>query len=149
MKKCLYCLLLGLRVSHFNGDKNGGPSDPTQKTLTNFIVSGDVSRKNLGDQSSLGSDASDQHFMNNVETAFSIDSHEIQHYGIRDPLDSNNLQNLDDQPCTFSNNVEVEKIDEPLSSKNADKVHFEHELFIILTGSKFKLTGFLVLLVYG
>ncbi|XP_054778701.1 DNA polymerase kappa isoform X2 [Prosopis cineraria] len=31
--------LIGLRVSHFNEDKCGAPSDPTQKTITNFIAS--------------------------------------------------------------------------------------------------------------
>ncbi|KAK4258847.1 hypothetical protein QN277_005249 [Acacia crassicarpa] len=32
--------LIGLRVSHFNEDR-GSPSDPTQKTITNFIASKD------------------------------------------------------------------------------------------------------------
>ncbi|CAK7330157.1 unnamed protein product [Dovyalis caffra] len=84
--------LMGLRVSHFNEDKIGAPSDPTQKTLTNFIVSGDSS------------------------------SHELLHYGIRDPVDSNNQRDLDVHHCTSIDNVEAEKTHEPSSNKIADKV---------------------------
>ncbi|KAJ0077811.1 hypothetical protein Patl1_37416 [Pistacia atlantica] len=38
--------LIGLRMSQFNEEKVGAPADPTQKTLANFIMSGDASRKN-------------------------------------------------------------------------------------------------------
>lgn len=114
--------LMGLRLSHFNEDNIGAPSDPTQKTLNNFIVSGDLSRKNLDDPKSLGLDINDQHLMNNMEGSFSIESHELQHYGIRDPLDSNNLQDLNVHHCTYIDSVEAEKIQEPSSNKIADKV---------------------------
>lgn len=114
--------LMGLRLSHLNEDNIGSPSDPTQKTLNNFIVSGDLSRKNLDDPKSLGLDINDQHLMNNMEGSFSIESHELQHYGIRDPLDSNNLQDLNVHHCTYTDSVEAEKIHEPSSNKIADKV---------------------------
>ncbi|KAJ7013361.1 DNA polymerase kappa [Populus alba x Populus x berolinensis] len=114
--------LMGLRLSHFNEDNIGAPSDPTQKTLNNFIVPGDLSRKNLDDPKSLGLDINDQHLMNNMEGSFSIESHELQHYGIRDPLDSNNLQDLNVHHCTYTDSVEAEKIHEPSSNKIADKV---------------------------
>lgn len=109
-------------MSHFDEDKIGAPSDPTQKTLNNFIVSGDLSRKNLDDPKSLGLDNNDQHLMNNMEGSFSIESHELQHYGIRDPLASNNLQDLNVHHCTSTDSVEAEKIHEPSSNKIADKV---------------------------
>ncbi|KAJ6948827.1 DNA polymerase kappa [Populus alba x Populus x berolinensis] len=114
--------LMGLRLSHFNEDKIVAPSDPTQKTLNNFIVSGDLSRKNLDGPKSLGLDINDQHLMNNMEGSFSIESHELQHYGIRDPLDSNNLQDLNVHHCTYTDSVEAEKIHEPSSNNIADKV---------------------------
>uniref|UniRef100_A0A6N2N8D9 DNA polymerase kappa n=1 Tax=Salix viminalis TaxID=40686 RepID=A0A6N2N8D9_SALVM len=98
------------------------PSDPTQKTLNNFIVSADLSRKNLVDSKSLGSDINDLKLMNNMEGSFSIESHELQRYGIRDPLDSNNLQDLNVHHCTSTDSVEAEKIREPSSNKIADKV---------------------------
>ncbi|KAJ6754850.1 DNA REPAIR polymerase UMUC / TRANSFERASE FAMILY MEMBER [Salix purpurea] len=114
--------LMGLRMSHFNEDKIGSPSDPTQKTLNNFIVSADLSRKNLDDSKSLGSDINDLKLMNNMEGSFSIEIHELQCYGIRDPLDSNNLQDLNVHHCTSTDSVEAKKIREPSSNKIADKV---------------------------
>lgn len=85
-------------------------------------MSGDLSRKNLDDPKSLGLDINDQHLMNNMEGSFSIESHELQHYGIRDPLASNNLQDLNVHHCTSTDSVEAEKIHEPSSNKIADKV---------------------------
>lgn len=35
--------LMGLRMSHFSEDKNGIPPDPTQKTLSSFILAGAAS----------------------------------------------------------------------------------------------------------
>ncbi|CAH1450463.1 unnamed protein product [Lactuca virosa] len=39
--------LIGLRMSHFNEDKGGSLSDPTQRTLLNFIKSGDDNRESV------------------------------------------------------------------------------------------------------
>ncbi|XP_012093124.1 DNA polymerase kappa isoform X2 [Jatropha curcas] len=115
--------LMGLRVSHFNEDKVGTPSDPTQKTLTDFIVSGDASRKNMS------SDCSDQHFMGDIEEAFSTGSHDIHHNEIRNPLDSNNVEDLDDRHFTISNNGEAEEVHESLSSdgNTVDTGRFDSE----------------------
>ncbi|XP_050209752.1 DNA polymerase kappa isoform X4 [Mercurialis annua] len=96
--------LIGLRVSHFSEDKAEALSDPTQKTLMNFIVTGDASRKNIMGRSSLASDCSDQPFTDDIETAFSTDSREIQHDETRDSL---NVQDLDGHNCTISSNIEV------------------------------------------
>ena len=60
--------------------------------------------------------------MNNMEGSFSIESHELQHYGIRDPLASNNLEDLNVHHCTSTDSVEAEKIHELSSNKIADKV---------------------------
>ncbi|XP_065872341.1 DNA polymerase kappa [Euphorbia lathyris] len=107
--------LIGLRVSHFNIDKAAGASfDPKQKTLASFLVSGgDASRKSTADISSLGSDCSEPPFMGNMETAFS--GHEIDHCEIRHPLDSINIQDMDPQHCSSSNNIVAGEVHEPLS----------------------------------
>ena len=61
-------------MSHFNEDKDGHLSNPTQKTLANFIISGDASGKNVGEHSLLGSDTSDSHFMVDLENDLSSDT---------------------------------------------------------------------------
>ncbi|KAF2320881.1 hypothetical protein GH714_031560 [Hevea brasiliensis] len=115
--------LIGLRVSHFNEDKAGASSDPTQRTLTNFVLSGDASRKTMGGRSSLGLYCSDEPFMDDLETSFSTDSHDINHYETRDPWDSTNKQDLEDHHCTFSNNIEAEEAHESLSNDIAGNVN--------------------------
>ncbi|CBI22452.3 hypothetical protein VitviT2T_003660 [Vitis vinifera] len=96
--------LIGLRISHFNEDKDGHLSDPTQKTLANFIISGDASGKNVCEHSLLGSDTSDSHFMVDPENDLSIDNHETCHYVSEDLLDSNLLSDLDHCNFNLSNN---------------------------------------------
>lgn len=93
-----------------------------QKTLANFIVLGDSSRKTLGDQISLGSDINDQHIMQDIEGSFSFDSLERQQYGIGDPLDGNNVQDLD--ACHYSSTdiVEFDNIHVLSSNRITDKV---------------------------
>ncbi|KAJ8530000.1 hypothetical protein K7X08_036835 [Anisodus acutangulus] len=54
--------LMGLRMSHFSEDKNGIPPDPTQKTLSNFILAGDASGGKTSDYSPLVSDVCDNTF---------------------------------------------------------------------------------------
>ncbi|EOX98479.1 DNA/RNA polymerases superfamily protein isoform 1 [Theobroma cacao] len=110
--------LIGLRVSHFNEDKVGVPVDPTQKTLTTFLISGDASTKIVDDQSSFGSDLSNLHFRNDRETVFSVDIHETCHYEFGDPFKSNPLQDVDDNNCISSENAwEMEQIHELSSNK--------------------------------
>eukprot|EP00257_Ricinus_communis_P020593 XP_015579857.1 DNA polymerase kappa isoform X2 [Ricinus communis] len=115
--------LIGLRVSHFNEDKDRAPSDPTQKTLMNYVVSGDASKKNVGGQSSSDSDCSVQPFMDDMETAFSTDSYEIHHSEIRDPLDCKIVQDLDNHHCTVSSNFEAEELHKSLSKNAAENVN--------------------------
>lgn len=111
-------------MSQFNEDKDGHLSDPTQKTLANFIISGDASGKNVGEHSSLGSDTSDSHFMVDPENDLSIDNHETCHYVSEDPLDSNLLSDLDH--CNFNLSNNSGKIDNnyelPLNG-SVDKVY--------------------------
>ncbi|WCJ17970.1 DNA polymerase kappa [Euphorbia peplus] len=107
--------LIGLRVSHFNVDKD---ADSTQKTLTNFLVSGqDASRKCTADISSLGTDCSDPPFTYNAEIAV-FSNHEIDQSEIRHPLDSSNIQNIDSK-----HNFIAEEVHEPLSIKVEEKVN--------------------------
>ncbi|KAL3350440.1 hypothetical protein AABB24_023083 [Solanum stoloniferum] len=54
--------LMGLRMSHFSEDKNGIPPDPTQKTLSSFILSGDASGGKTSDYRPFVSDVCDNTF---------------------------------------------------------------------------------------
>ncbi|XVF67438.1 hypothetical protein PTKIN_Ptkin10aG0121700 [Pterospermum kingtungense] len=115
--------LIGLRVSHFNEDKGGNPVDPTQKTLTTFLISGDAARKNVDDQNSLDSDSIDPHFVNERETVLSLDSHETCHYEFGDPFESNHLPDAYDNNCISRKGPwEMEKIHELSSNKTGDMV---------------------------
>ncbi|KAG8645675.1 hypothetical protein MANES_10G081500v8 [Manihot esculenta] len=107
--------LIGLRMSHFNEDKAGAPSDPTQRTLTKFVLSRDASGKTMGGQSSLSSNCSDEAFMDDLETSFPNDE-------IRDPWDSSCKQDLEDHNCTFGNNIEAEEAHESLSNNTAENI---------------------------
>ena len=122
-------------MSHFNGDKDGHLSDPTQKTLANFIISGDASGKNVCEHSLLGSDTSDSHFMVNPENDLSIDNHETCHYVSEDLLDSNLLSDLDH--CNFNLSNNSGKIDNnnelPLNGSVAKVYMNFKDWFIILT----------------
>lgn len=98
-------------MTQFNEDKIRAPSDPTQKTLSNFITSGDASKKTVGDQNSLGSDINDDYLIDEKETSVSLDLSETNHYEFRDPFYDNCLPDLDDDNRSFSNKIsEVEKI---------------------------------------
>ncbi|KAJ0077814.1 hypothetical protein Patl1_37413 [Pistacia atlantica] len=114
--------LIGLRMSQFNEEKVGAPADPTQKTLTNFIMPGDASRKNVGDDNCLGSDVSDHHFMDDKETSISLGIHKRSHCVFRDSFDNKCVPDLDDNyhRCTY-NVGEAEKIHEPSSDETAEK----------------------------
>ncbi|XP_027361380.1 DNA polymerase kappa [Abrus precatorius] len=65
--------LIGLRVSQFNVDKGSAPSDPTQKTITNFITSGDPNRN-----CSSFPVATDHDFVSDTET--DLDSSDVDYH---------------------------------------------------------------------
>lgn len=116
--------LIGLRMSQFNEDKDGTPSDPTQKTLSNFIVSGVATGRNMDDHISFGSDLSDDHSITEPKTDRPIDNHEICYNDFRDPLDSNEVSDPNNSNCLLIyNNDEMEKNDGSLNSKSKAKVN--------------------------
>lgn len=108
-------------MSQFSEGKDDGPSDPTQKTLTNFVKLGDSSMKNAGDQNSLGSDINDHLFMDVNETSVSLGIHETGNCEFRDPF-ANCVQQLDDDNQSFSNKVREEKTCELSSNESAQEV---------------------------
>ncbi|CAN6544477.1 unnamed protein product [Malus baccata var. baccata] len=110
--------LIGLRVSHFDEEKVGAPSDPTQRTLTDYILSGNVLRKNVGNQSSLEMDTNGRCMMHGEEPCLFEDGHQTS----RDSLDGNHLVNLDDSKFTLGNFDEKEEVYESTSSVNAETV---------------------------
>ncbi|XP_047317305.1 DNA polymerase kappa [Impatiens glandulifera] len=69
--------LIGLRVSQLNLGKDIIPSDPTQKTLSSFILSAETCQNEIDRNMSMGSDISDQRFIDHEETCVPIDNHEI------------------------------------------------------------------------
>ncbi|KAG6710772.1 hypothetical protein I3842_05G018900 [Carya illinoinensis] len=116
--------LIGLRLSQFNEDKVGAPSDTTQKTLTDFLLSRDTSRKLDDHNGSLGAIIDDHRFTNDTETGFPLDSHEIYGYNGRDLLDSNHLPYLNDTNHAISNKAgEIGKIHEPLNNETANETN--------------------------
>ncbi|CAJ1924706.1 unnamed protein product [Sphenostylis stenocarpa] len=89
--------LIGLRVSHFNGDRC---SDPTQKTITNFITTGDANRN-----CSYFPDVADHDSVSDAETSLSIDSRQTTiQLDWRDPFVGNYLSDVDYQSCVFQKN---------------------------------------------
>lgn len=94
-------------MSQFNKDMIGAPSETTQRTLTDFLISGDANRKSTSDNSSLGS---------------IVDSHEICRYEDRDLLDGSHLPDLEDNHNINNNAGGMEKIYEPLKKETANKV---------------------------
>ncbi|XP_024031357.1 DNA polymerase kappa, partial [Morus notabilis] len=116
--------LIGLRVSQLNEDGGGIPSDPTQTTITNFIISRNTSspRKDMEEQISFGPDVSDHDFMNDEKSDFSIGCHETNHTH-RDPMDCNDSSELHDDNHTVGNSAcEVEKFHKSSSDVSANKV---------------------------
>lgn len=68
--------LIGLRMSQFSDDKNDVPSDPTQRTLSDYVIPGGPSRNNINDSMQLGSEISDSAFSNDTDGDFPSDNHE-------------------------------------------------------------------------
>ncbi|KAA8545773.1 hypothetical protein F0562_020776 [Nyssa sinensis] len=78
----------------------------------------------MGDHVSLSSDISGNHCTLDTETGVPRDHHETSHYDIRDPLDSNQISDLDWNNCMSSNNTgEKEKRHGPLNCKFKDQVN--------------------------
>ncbi|KAL6209908.1 hypothetical protein ACLB2K_020847 [Fragaria x ananassa] len=111
--------LSSLRVSHFEEEK-GAPSDPTQKTLTDYLLSGDASRKTMGDQISLDSDSIDHRSMHVEESCLFKETHETYPCDHGDPLDGNDCSHVDDPKCTLSS---TSKLDESTSNLSSDKMN--------------------------
>ncbi|KAF3435559.1 hypothetical protein FNV43_RR22648 [Rhamnella rubrinervis] len=110
--------LIGLRVSHFNEDRKGAPLDSTQKTLINFIVSGDASRKVMDNHS-------DPCVKNDDETSLSIGTHETCSFNDRDTLNCSLSLKLDDSNFTFSNDAgQMEKFQKTVN-ENVDETKSE------------------------
>lgn len=108
-------------MSHFNEDKDSSPSDPTQKTLSNFIISGDAFGKS-GDLS-VSSDASDNLSKINTDSDLPINSHEIHCYDSRDPSDSSPISDPNHNKCTLKiNSEQTEKSHRTVSNESNDKV---------------------------
>lgn len=108
-------------MSQFDEEKVGAPSDPTQKTLTDYLLSGDTSRKNT--EISLDSGTIDHCLIHGEETCLSKKSHETYPCDHGDPLDGNDLSNVDDHKSTLVNTFkEKEKLDESTSNAGAEKV---------------------------
>ncbi|CAI8587285.1 unnamed protein product [Vicia faba] len=97
--------LIGLRVSQFNGDKCGATPDPTQKTITNFITSGEANRKN-----NSFSDVTDHDFVSDTETDPSIDVRHTGQLHSRDSFDGNHSLDVNHQSCTLWKNDGAEKV---------------------------------------
>ncbi|KAK7308114.1 hypothetical protein VNO77_41710 [Canavalia gladiata] len=87
--------LIGLRVSQFNGDKSSATCDPTQKTITNFITSGDANRNCLPFP-----DVTDHDFVSDTETDFSVGSRQTSQHDCGDHFYGNHSSDVDYQGCT-------------------------------------------------
>ncbi|RHN53241.1 putative DNA-directed DNA polymerase [Medicago truncatula] len=104
--------LIGLRVSQFSGQKCGATPDPTQKTITNFITSGEANRKN-----SSFSDVTDHDFVTDTETDLSLDGRHTGQLDSRDPFDGDHSLDVNYQSSTLRKTAGAEKV---RTSDNAD-----------------------------
>ncbi|KAL5706781.1 DNA-directed DNA polymerase [Ranunculus cassubicifolius] len=95
--------LTGVRMSHFDGDKFF--SDPTQKTLTNFIKSENTCVKDNCDTSSIGSGSviSDREFDGHLSD---VD----QEYGV--PSNSNHIRGSYSEDCNTLSTKAIESGDD-------------------------------------
>lgn len=109
--KYFFLLLLGLRVSQFSGQKCGATPYPTQKTITNFITSGEANRKN-----SSFSDVTDYDFVTDTETDLSLDGRHTGQLDSRDPFDGNHSLDVNYQSSTLRKTAGAEKVYLPFST---------------------------------
>ncbi|KAI4298561.1 hypothetical protein L6164_032107 [Bauhinia variegata] len=98
--------LIGLRVSQFNEDKFLAPSDPTQKTITNFIASADAIRNS----SSVLPDVTDHTLVSDIETDLSDDRRQTCIYDFRDRFDANHSFDADQYSCTIRENPDLDQV---------------------------------------
>ncbi|XP_052210672.1 DNA polymerase kappa [Diospyros lotus] len=142
--------LIGLRMSQLNEDSDGAPSDPTQKTLSNFIMSRDSTGRNMDDPVSCGSDHSDGHFLIKPELT---DNYEKSHTDFRDALNCNEVSDPTNGTCNFHNKndttEETSGSPENKSGAKADtfeimrgqQVSYEAESAKVINGDTFSLSG--------
>ncbi|XP_027193460.1 DNA polymerase kappa isoform X2 [Cicer arietinum] len=122
--------LIGLRVSQFNGEKSGATADPTQKTITNFITSGEANRNN-----SSFSDVTDHEFVSDTETDLSIDGQRTCQLDCRDPFDGNHSLDVNYQSCTLWKNDGAEKVQ---TSDNDAESYYHHGCTEVLGSTSFQ-----------
>ncbi|XAR52928.1 hypothetical protein NMG60_11021264 [Bertholletia excelsa] len=106
--------LIGLRLSHFNVDKDNAPSDPTQKTLANFLISPDTSVSGMDSQTLNGADIGIDLLSRDPKAGLPADNHYICCNDFRDMLDSNGISRHSSRCMLTYENVEVDKSDRPL-----------------------------------
>lgn len=110
-------------MSQFNEEKVIAP-DPTQKTITNFIVPLEANKKNGVDQSDSVSENNDSSFMCDIETSSCAGIYETAHYDLIDPSESRNLLVLDQGNGSLSNSAgELKNENDSLSVEVANKVY--------------------------
>ncbi|XP_021717127.1 DNA polymerase kappa-like isoform X2 [Chenopodium quinoa] len=101
--------LIGLRVSQFSEDK-GGPSDPLQKSITNFVIVGDASRTNILNGNVSRLKAEDNCFPN--ETGDDIVACDHSAYVRKDVFNSDQFSDFSYNCCSVNNNTsDLEQID--------------------------------------
>lgn len=109
-------------MSQFNEDKDGNPSDPTQKTLSNFIIFGDATGRNMDEQTSFCSDLSVDHFTTERSIGLTVDNREIYQIDLRDPLESNGISSANNSNDILSYDGELEENHGSLDNKSNAKV---------------------------
>ncbi|XLS57702.1 hypothetical protein HN51_007457 [Arachis hypogaea] len=105
--------LIGLRMSHFDGDKYGGStSNPKQKTITDFIASVDADRNHFLP------DVADHDFVSHTETNVSIGSCQTS----RDSADGNHSSDVNCQSGTGWSSEEIQTSGNNASCSNYGQV---------------------------
>lgn len=96
--------LMGLRVSQFNEEK-ATALDPTQKSITNFVVLGEFSRNNICSSDSLGLNVKG----NSVENSNGGDGNSEQNpdYVRKDVFDSDELSDFSFSNCSINENATI------------------------------------------
>lgn len=95
-------------MSQFNDEKNCGVPDPTQKTLSNFIVSGDPCMKNKDESMALDSEFSYDTFYVDRGTDLPTDIHDTSSE-LRDSGGENQVSDFNHGDCLLvQNDVDTE-----------------------------------------
>lgn len=109
-------------MSQFSDEKNGVPSDPTQRTLSNFIVPGDPSKRNINDSTQLCSEISDNAFSIDTNADFLTDSFE-RCSGLMNSGSYDHMSEIAHGNCILGQNTEeVESNLGPQSNELTEKV---------------------------